>query len=202
MIFAKDFCLSFLSFFFSLNNQTQKLRTPGCSLDKFNSLKRKKKNKESKHTEASFCPAAEHSPPNTIPHMLCVPRCPILPQNRSLANRTEAAAHLNTDALMPAGSPLGNFTCSWFRISCPVGLIHAKEQNLMAIAVLGSQAVISTYGSELGAWSAGDENCPKATSYAPTGEWAVKQGSKEKVPYLWKSNFQLSCFYDHFYCIG
>lgn len=40
----------------------------------------------------------------------------------------------------------------------------------MAIAVLGSQAVINTYGSELGAWSAGDENCPKATSYAPTGE--------------------------------
>ena len=91
----------------------------------------------------------------------------------------------NTDAFMPASNPLGNFR---FRPTCPFGLIRAKEQNLMVVAVWGGQTVITTCGSELGVWLVGDDKWQEATNTcAFEQKQAMKWESKENASYLWKS---------------
>lgn len=88
---------------------------------------------------------------------------------------------------MHEGNPLGNFNYSWFRLACPIGLIHAKEQNPMAAAALGSQAIINIYGAELGVWPAGDEKChQEACARPPThvhlNGMSSKTGIKRESP--------------------
>lgn len=90
--------------------------------------------------------------------MPCIPRCLILPQNRSLANRTEAAALVSTLMHLCLQAIPGEIL-----LAAGLGLLvlldsfTQKEQNRMAAAVLGSQAIINIYTAELGVWPAGDE---------------------------------------------
>lgn len=84
-IYTKYFCLLIFSPFFSNLYRGSEKVSGG-----------KNKRKRGYRARHNSVLQLEHSPPNSIPHMPCVLRWPIQPQNRSLADTTEAAVLVPT----------------------------------------------------------------------------------------------------------